>query len=155
MTRKILKITVLIIAIVIIAIQFFGIERSNPPINDGETLEAAINVPADISMILARSCNDCHSHKTTYPWYAYIQPSGWFLQDHIEQGREHLNFSIFNTYSPDKKSKKLDEICEEVTGAGMPLPSYLWMHHEAAVSESEVRALCQWAESERSRLGPS
>ena len=153
MIRKILKITLLIVAIVFVALQFFGIDRANPPVNDGETLESAVNVPADVSMILGRSCNDCHSHKTTYPWYAYIQPSGWFMRDHIEHGREHLNFSVFNTYSRDKKSKKLDEICEEVTGARMPLPSYLWIHHEAAVSESEARALCQWTEAERAKLG--
>lgn len=153
MFRKTLKITALIVAIVFIGMQFFGISKTNPPINDGETLESAINVPADISMILARSCNDCHSHKTTYPWYAYIQPSGWFLRDHIDHGREELNFSVFNTYSSDKKSKKLDEICEEVTKATMPLPSYLWIHREAALSESEARALCQWAESERAKLG--
>ena len=154
MARKILKIIVLIIATAFIAIQFFGIDRTNPPINDGETLESAVTVPADISMILARSCNDCHSHKTTYPWYAYLQPSGWFLQDHIEHGREELNFSIFNTYSADKKSKKLDEICEEVSNGRMPLPSYLWIHYDAAVSESEARALCQWAEGERAEMDP-
>lgn len=119
---------------------------------DSETLEAAINVPPDIALILGRSCNDCHSHKTVYPWYANIQPAGWFLKDHIEHGSEHLNFSIFNTYSPDKKVKKLDEICEEVKFERMPLPSYLWIHGDAVLSDSERQALCSWAEEASKRL---
>lgn len=153
MLKKILKISALLIAIGLIGMQFFRIDRSRPPIVDSETLEAAVNVPPDIALILGRSCNDCHSHKTVYPWYANIQPAGWFLKDHIEHGSEHLNFSIFNTYSADKKAKKLDEICEEVKFERMPLPSYLLIHREAVLSDSERQALCSWAENESKRLG--
>ncbi len=155
MSGKILKGTVLTFALVFILIQFFRIDKTRPPIVDTETLEAAVNVPPDIALILGRSCNDCHSHKTIYPWYANIQPAGWFLKDHIEHGSEHLNFSVLNTYSADKKAKKLDEVCEEVKSERMPLPSYLWIHRDAVLSENERRALCDWAETERKKLGNS
>ncbi len=152
MLKKVLQAAVLGFALMIIVLQFFGIDKTRPPIVDTETLEAAVNVPADISLILSRSCNDCHSHKTDYPWYANIQPIGWFLKDHIQYGREHLNFSIFSTYSTDKKKKKLDEICEEVKSGRMPLPSYLWIHRDAELSESGRQVLCGWAEDESKKL---
>ena len=152
MLRKILKITVLVVILGLIIVQFFAIDRTNPPISEGETLEAAVAVPADVSQILGRSCNDCHSHKTVYPWYSYVQPSGWFLRGHIDDARRHLNFSKFNTYEPKKKAKKLEEICEEVEAGAMPLPSYLWIHGDAALSKSDAAALCSWAKEARSHV---
>ncbi len=150
--KKVLKIVAVFVFVVLIVIQFFGIYRTNPPVVVSETLEAAVNVPADISQILARSCNDCHSHKTEYPWYAHTQPAGWFLQGHINDGREELNFSKFNTYSDRTKEKKLEEICEEVSEGAMPLPSYLWIHWNAALRAGDAEALCEWADRERERF---
>ena len=150
--RKILKILAIILAVGFLIIQLFRIDTANPPIVPGETLEAAVPVPADISQMIARSCNDCHSNKTTYPWYTAIQPAGWFMKDHIDHGRSELNFSVFNTYSKQKKEKLLDEICEMVESGEMPLPSYLWLHGDAKLSESDKLILCGWAEHEREKL---
>lgn len=152
MLKKILKITALVLVLGLIVIQFFAIDKTNPPVNEGETLEATVAVPADVSQILSRSCNDCHSHKTIYPWYAHVQPSGWFLRDHIDHARSHLNFSKFGTYEPKKQAKKLEEICEEVESEAMPLPSYLWIHGDAVLSKSDAATLCSWAKEARSRL---
>lgn len=152
MLKKFFKIAAILFAIVFVGIQFFRIDQTNPPIVEGETLEAAVSVPSDVSQILSRSCNDCHSHKTVYPWYANIQPSGWFLKDHIDQGKSHLNFSKFNTLDTKKKVRQLEEICDEVSGGKMPLPSYLWIHHEAAITESQKKVLCDWANSEARKL---
>ena len=145
MVKKLLKIVFVTLAAFFLVIQFFGIEKSNPPVIQSETLEAAVVVPADISQIIARSCNDCHSNTTVYPWYAYIQPSGWFTKSHIDDGRRKLNFSIFNTFSAQRRAKKFDEICEQVTSGEMPLPSYLWIHRDAPLSESDKKALCDWS----------
>src|SRR5688572_12814745 len=129
--KKLLKIIAAVLVVGFVAIQFFGVDKTNPPIVESETLEAAVAVPADVSQIISASCNDCHSHKTAYPWYTHIQPGGWFMRDHVDNGREHLNFSKFNTYDAKKKAKKLEEICEEVGAAAMPLPSYLYLHGDA------------------------
>lgn len=134
------------------AIQFFRIDHTNPPINSSDTFESAVLVPPDIALILGRSCNDCHSHKTIYPWYSYLQPSAWFLRDHVDHGRSHLNFSIFNTYDSKKKRKALEEICEEVEAARMPLPSYLWLHRDAVLTANDGKALCDWANAEIERI---
>jgi len=152
MLKKIIKVVAIVFAGALIAIQFFQIDTVNPPVVDSETLEAAVAVPPDISLILGRSCNDCHSNKTIYPWYTRIQPGGWFMKDHVDHGRSDLNFSVFNTYTPKKKAHKLEEICEMVEGKAMPLPSYLWLHGDAVMSESEIRAVCDWAKAEQAKI---
>jgi len=150
--KRIVKIVVIALLAVFAAIQFAQVDKTNPPINESETLETAVHVPPDVSLILGRSCNDCHSHKTRYPWYTYVQPVGWFLRDHVDHGRSHLNLSVFNTYSESKKKKKLEEICEMVESGAMPLASYLWVHRDAVLARTEAQALCDWANEESGRI---
>jgi hypothetical protein len=109
-------------------------------------------VPPDIKLILGGSCNDCHSNNTVYPWYSNVQPAAWFLEDHINQGRRELNFSEYNTYSPKKKKHKLEEICEMVESAAMPLPSYLWIHRDSILSDTKKKALCDWSKQEAEKI---
>lgn len=150
--KKALMIVVVVFALSFLVLQFFRIDKTNPPVVQAETLEAAVAVPADVSQILGRACNDCHTNTTTYPWYSNIQPSGWFLKSHIDDGRRHLNFSVFNTYAPTKKTKKLEEICEQVESKEMPLPSYLWIHSESTLSASDAKALCDWTKEASAKL---
>jgi hypothetical protein len=152
MVKKILKIVLVVIVVGLIMIQFFQSDKSAPAVDPSQTLESTTNVPPDIDMILSTSCNDCHTNKTVYPWYAYIQPSGWLLNDHIQDGRRHLNFSVWNTYDLTKKRKKMEEICDEVKAGTMPLPSYLWIHGNAVLTEGQAKALCAWANAEEDRL---
>ena len=152
MLKKLIKTLIIVVVAALVLIQFFGIDQTNPPIVAGETIEAAIPVPADVSQIIGRSCNDCHSNNTIYPWYANIQPTGWFLKNHIDEARHEFNLSVFNTYSAKKMAKKLEEICEQVEAKEMPLPSYLWLHGDAVLSEGDVRALCDWANKERAKI---
>lgn len=147
MVKKKLKILLIVLVVGLVVIQFFRIDKTSPQVNAGETLDAAVEVPPDVKLILGRACNDCHSNQTIYPWYSNVQPAAWFLKSHIDDGRRHLNFSVFNTYDAKKKAKKLEEICEEVESGAMPLPSYLWIHRDAVVSESEKKALCDWTKS--------
>lgn len=155
MIKKILKVVVLVIFIAFVAIQFIRPDFSNPPVVQTETLEASTQVPENVEAILTRSCADCHSNQTKYPWYSYIQPSANFLSGHISEGRRELNFSVFNTYEARKKSRKLEEMCEQVKYREMPLPSYLWIHWDAKLSDDEIKILCEWTESERARLTPA
>lgn len=138
--------------IVFIAIQFYRPERTTRPIIESETLEASTQVPVAIEQILTRSCNDCHTNKTNYPWYSQIAPASLFLASHVEDGRRHLNFSIWNTYETRRKRRKLEEICEQVTDRYMPLPSYLWIHWDAKLSEEDIKTLCDWTDKEKAQL---
>ncbi|MEO6051246.1 MAG: heme-binding domain-containing protein [Pyrinomonadaceae bacterium] len=150
--KKIVKVFCVAILAGLVVIQFFGIDKTNPPVVQGETLESAVSVSPDASQIMVRSCNDCHTNTTIFPWYTYVQPVGWFMKNHIDDGRRKLNFSVFNTYPVKKKAKKLEEICEQVESKEMPLPSYLWIHRPAVLSESEAKALCDWAKQEKDKI---
>ena len=149
---RIVKIIFVCLFIVFALIQFIRIDRTNPPIASEKPMETAINVPADIQQIMARSCNDCHSNKTVYPWYTQIAPVSWWLKDHIDDGRKELNTSEFATYAPKKQEHKLEEVCEQIRSGEMPLPSYLIMHSDAALAPTEVDAICSWTVTERKRF---
>jgi len=150
--KKVLKIIVIILAAAFIGIQFFRTDVANPQINEADTLQTSMQVPSDVDAILTRSCGDCHSYKTVYPWYAHVAPVSWWLSNHISEGRRELNMSVWNTYSPKKKANKLKEICEQVEQGEMPLPSYLWIHRDAVLKEGEAKALCDWVNAERARI---
>ena len=150
--KKALKIVAIVLFVAFIVIQFYRPDRTAPLIVEAETLEASTQVPEAVKQILTRSCNDCHTNKTNYPWYSQIAPASLFLASHVEDGRRHLNFSVWNTYETRRKRRKLDEICEQVTERYMPLPSYLWVHWDAKLSDEDIKILCYWAEQEKAKL---
>lgn len=150
--KKIIKAGLVVLFATVVAIQFFRPDFTNPPIVAGQTIEETANVPPDVQMVLSRSCGDCHSNKSIYPWYSQIAPVSWFLANHIKDGRHELNFSEFGTYAPKKKARKLEEICDQVETGSMPLSSYLWIHRDAALSADESRLLCDWAKGEKAKI---
>jgi hypothetical protein len=152
MLKKIIKIALIVIVVAFIIGQFIRPDFSNPPVVPSETLTASTEVPADVQAVLARSCNDCHSNETRYPWYSKVTPFNWFLADHIKDGRKEMNLSVWNTYTPKRKMKKLEEICEQVEQAEMPLPSYLWIHREAVMGDGDAALLCNWSKAESARI---
>ena len=103
------------------------------------------NTSQEIQQILKTSCNDCHSNYTEYPWYSHITPINFFLASHIEDGKKHLNFSEWSSYENERKEHKMEEIEEMVKKKEMPLPSYLIIHKDAELSESQMEALVDWA----------
>lgn len=133
---------ILIILLVALAlIQFFPIDKTNPVVNKGMDFLTVKQTPEPLAKQIRNSCYDCHSNETVYPWYANIQPFGWFLKDHIEDGRKHLNFSTFSTYEPKRQARKMDESAELVENGEMPLESYLLMHENAKLSDEMKKQL--------------
>jgi hypothetical protein len=146
--KKAIKVILLVLAVAFLTAQFVRPELSNPPVDPMHELRA----PANIQPILERSCNDCHSSRTRFPWYSRISPLSWWLKDHIDEGRRELNFSEFATYKPRRKAKKFEEICEQVKEGEMPLWEYLPVHPSAKLSDADRETLCTWAKSERALL---
>ena len=147
--KKWLKIFVLALFVIFIAIQFYRPARINPEINPADEIAG---VPENVGKILQTSCSDCHTNKTDWIWYSNIAPVSWKMVEHVNEGRQHLNLSIWNTYETKKKDRKLEEICEQVEIREMPLPSYLWIHWGAKLSDENIKILCDWTETEREKL---
>lgn len=144
MIKKLLKILIVLVFLVFIGIQFVRPERTNPPVDESKTIETKLDIPEEVGAVLKRSCNDCHSNKTEYPWYSNVAPVSWSVVDHIRVGREELNFSIWQTYSKKRQDHKLEEICEMVEAREMPHYQYLWIHWDAALSDGDIKILCDW-----------
>jgi len=150
--KKIVLVVVVVLVIAFIGIQFWRIDTTPIPIIQADTIQAGITVPPDVDMVLTRSCGDCHTNSTVYPWYSQVQPVAWWLANHIAEGRQQLNFSTFNTYNARKKQKKLEAICEQVKSGDMPLPSYTWIHRNAILTDSEKDAICKWTENAQAQI---
>jgi len=150
--KKTLKIIAIVLVVGFLLIQLYRPDRTNPPIVQAETLEATTNVPENVRAILKRSCNDCHSNETVYPWYSNVAPMSWGLAFHVEEGRLEMNYSVWNTYPAKKKRHKFDETCEQVTSGAMPHNQYLRLHSEAQLSEEDKKILCDWAETEKAKI---
>ena len=132
------------IALVLVAIQFVRPARTNPKTNPEATLAARVRVPANVGAVLDRSCRDCHSNETRWPWYSQVAPVSWFVIDHVDHGRSHFNYSNWARYSTDDAAKLLKESCELARKGAMPMPSYLWMHANARLTPADVDTLCAW-----------
>ncbi len=152
MMKKILKWPTLALAALFAAIQFAGPEKTNPPVEAARTIQVNTQITPEVSAIIARACQDCHSHQTRWPLYSYVEPVSWFLVDHVNDGRKHLNFSEWAAYEPKRMRKKLQEMFEEVEKGAMPLKSYLLLHPEARLSQDDIQQLGAWTAAERQRL---
>lgn len=149
---KILKAILLVVAALFVAIQFIRPERNTVQGGMSRSLVAAHDVPPGIQAILETSCYDCHSNSTRYPWYAEIQPVSWFLNNHIVDGKRHLNFSEFGGYRLRRQYHKLEEIVEMVGAGEMPLSSYTLIHTDAKLSAEQKERLIGWAHALRDTM---
>ena len=141
------------LAVLFIIIQFFSIDKSNPPVEAGVDMIEVVQVPTEIEAILKTSCYDCHTNETIYPWYTNVAPVSWWIKKHVNEGRDELNFSEWGSYSLRRKDHKLDEIVELVDEDEMPLKSYLLVHGEASLSTEQKAQLVDWAKALREELG--
>lgn len=148
MIQKILLVLLLVFAV----LQFFQIEKTNIETDPEVDFMNITSPPDEVATILKTACYDCHSEQTKYPWYTYIQPVGWWVADHIDNGRDELNFSEWGTFSYRKADHKLEEAAEYVLSEEMPLPSYTWGHAEARLTDEEREFLAAWFEDQRDIL---
>lgn len=141
MKNKIL--TAFLIALALI--QFVRPDQ-NHSVGVSETdLTKLYEVPPDVHAVLTKACFDCHSNNTHYPWYSHVQPLGWWLQWHVDEGKQGLNFSVFGTYQKEDHAIIFSEIEEVVREGAMPLKSYRLAHPEARLTPEQVVLISDWA----------
>lgn len=150
--KKIVTRTLLVLFALLGVLQFVQPERTNPPVQANQTLQATTQMPAEVSTILDRSCNDCHSSQTRWPWYSHFAPASWLVVHDVNEGRAELSFSEWGSYPAKKAEHKLEEICEQVEKDHMPIKPYLLLHSEARLSPADKQTLCNWTRQERARL---
>lgn len=149
---KVLKWGLAGLILVFVVIQFKRPDRTNPATDDSLFVANHVSVPPDIRAILERSCFDCHSDRTVWPWYSEIAPVSWLVADDVEEGRKHLNFSRWGAYAQARQMTALGDIADEVGDGGMPLPNYIIIHSEAKLDSAARALIAAWADSEREKI---
>jgi hypothetical protein len=139
------------IVALLLTIQFIRPAKTNPPIVRQRTLEAAVAVPPEVEAILARSCDDCHSNRTAWPWYSNVAPVSFFVINHVNEGRRELNFSEWLPPGASDPAaytfQRLHNVCKSVQSASMPLKSYTLIHRQAILSQQDIEKLCDWSQN--------
>jgi len=135
------------IAVLFLLIQFIRVDKINPPVDPTKDFIVMTNAPKEVVEILKQSCYDCHSNETVYPWYFHIAPVSWWAKDHVNDGRKHLNFSVWGDFKEQRKVKKIDECYMEVEEDQMPLSSYTIIHGSAKLTMEQKATLVSWFQS--------
>lgn len=141
---KIVKKIAIFLFIGFVGIQFIPTNRNESDLSYQSDFMQVFDVPQNIQDKLIASCYDCHSNNTKYPWYNKTQPVSWILEGHIEEGKEELNFNEFGNYSSRRQKSKITSIVRQIEGDKMPLSSYVFIHKEAKINETEKKEILQW-----------
>jgi hypothetical protein len=143
MVKKIL----LVLSMIFIIIQFFRPAKNLSDAVSQNDITLHFSLSENVQTILKKSCYDCHSNNTVYPWYNNVQPVALWLSNHVNDGKRELNFSEFASYAAKKQYRKLKTIIETIKKSEMPLNTYLWIHKDAILTNDQQTILSNWADS--------
>ena len=141
---RIIKKILLALLIVFIGIQFIRPVRNESEQALSTDITKTFNIPDKVLNVMKISCYDCHSNNTRYPFYTYIQPIGWMMNNHIKNGKDKLNFSDFGSYSLRRQKSKLKSIVSQIQHEKMPISSYSIMHKDILASGNKI-LIINWA----------
>jgi Haem-binding domain len=142
-----LKRLVPILLILFIAMQLVRPAKTNPPVDPKMEIGAVLAVPPQVSSIFQRSCSDCHSNRTVWPWYSNVAPASWLVISDVNDGRHDLNLTNWGSYTQQKQARMLKAMCKEVTEGDMPEFQYTLIHRGAKLSQADVQTICLWTQS--------
>lgn len=150
--RTFLKRIGITVIVALVLMQLYRPARTNPEVEPGHSIEALLDVDHAGFAVIRQACFDCHSNETDWPWYTNVAPVSWFVIDHVDHAREHMNFSEWARLDAEGAEHKLEEICEEVEEGEMPLASYKLMHPEGRLTDEQTEEICRWTAAVREAL---
>jgi hypothetical protein len=149
--RRLLQAVVAVVA-VLVAAQFIRPDRTNPPIDPDSNIAAQPGISTNLVDILDRSCGDCHSNSTVWPWYANIAPLSWLMAYGVNEGRKAVNFSSWAGYSASQQRALLTESCKDVRSGKMP-GLYTALRPETRLSSQDIDTICAAARKAEADAG--
>ncbi|MFZ9695467.1 MAG: heme-binding domain-containing protein [Chitinophagaceae bacterium] len=144
---KIVKTVGWVLLVAFLIIQFIHPDKNSSEGPQPNYIGNNYAVPANVRSIMNKACMDCHSNNTSYPWYSKIQPIDWWLAEHVNDGKKHVNFDEYTNRSLRYQYHKMEETIEMVKEGEMPLNSYTWTHTNARLTTEEKDAITGWAQS--------
>ncbi|MDV7188212.1 heme-binding domain-containing protein [Lutibacter sp. TH_r2] len=134
------------ILVLLVLIQFIRPEKNN--LEDLKNdISNEFKIPNEVQEIIKTSCADCHSNTTKYPWYSEIAPVSWYLALHVNDGKEHLNFSEWMAYNKHQKEHIISDLEEVMESHKMPLGSYLLLHEDAKMTNEQYIVFLDWVKT--------
>lgn len=143
-----LKKTAIFTFIVLVLIQFIHVDKTNPKVDK----ELELKAPQDVMHILKRSCYDCHSYETKWPYYSNIAPVSFVVASHVKDARRAMNFSTWKVMDSKIKVERLKRAIQTVNNEMMALPSYVYAHKNAKLTKEEKGILTTWFKKELSLI---
>jgi len=143
---KRLKQSIVVFVVIVAAAQLVRPGRSNPPIEVSRTIQAHVSTSSGLAAILDRSCRDCHSNSTVWPWYTQVAPVSWLMAYGVAKGRNAVNFSEWGAYPSEQQRAALVASCQDVSSGKMPGP-YALLHPEMRLSAQDIETICAAARS--------
>ncbi len=112
----------------------YGRDHSNPPV----TGEPQWSSPRT-RQLMVDACYDCHSNEVDWPWYTNIAPLSWAAVEHVDEGREAVNYSEFTTGG----DHEADDTIEVIRDGSMPPYYYtlFGLHPDASLTSDEIDEL--------------
>ena len=138
------KIVIIIVLAILLIIQLFKIDTTPTETDINMDYLITTQAPEEIKNIMEKSCYDCHSNKTSYPWYSKTAPISWMINNHIKEGRQHINFSEWGNYAQERQKHTQKECIEEIVKNKMPLKSYTMIHTDSKLSDESKETIIQW-----------
>ena len=146
MSRRLKQIAVVVV-VVFAAAQLVRPSHANPPTDARRAIQAHPAATPALVSVLDRSCGDCHSNGTAWPWYTNVAPVSWAMVYGVKAGRNALNFSEWAQYSPEQQRMLLSLSCSDVSQGKMPGGAWTFIHPSARLSIQDVQTICAAARS--------
>jgi hypothetical protein len=145
MSRRV-RIVLLLVAVALVVLQVLQPKPTNPSVKPEASFWEAAAPPPDVARVVQRGCADCHSNRTTWPWYSQVSPASWLVVGDVNEARDALNLSEWSSLSAEKARVRLSDMCKQVRKGDMPPWRYLAIHRDARPSEADVALLCGFAD---------
>lgn len=106
-----------------------------------------------IQPIFARSCFDCHSQKTNYPWYHNLPYVKEMIDKDISDALSHIDFTDgFPFVGHGTPQSDLTYIQKSINELRMPPKNYQYLHPSAKLTDKDIETINAWIESSMKRL---
>ena len=128
-----------------LVIQLYRPATTNPISDRTQEVRSILTVEPEVASVIDRSCGDCHSNQTVWPWYSHVAPASWLVVSDVNRGRAAINFSDWGKYSAKQQKEHLEDVCSEISQGEMPALQYTLMHPHATLTAAEKAAVCRWA----------
>jgi hypothetical protein len=147
--KRFLKLGVITAGLAVVASSFIHPYGPVKTARSSAPLMAGAGATSEVAGIFERSCQNCHSERTEWPWYSYVAPLSWLIEGDVHNGRSHMNLSDWGAYTEEQQVELLTKMGVDVRNHRMPLPQYLKLHPQARLSDDDVVRLYTWAQNER------